>query len=193
MTEYERKFIVNPFLKENCKTERKRWYNLFEEPFELFQRFNFELHDLLGWIKGIEKDQSTKDALEDRLIIANYTFSDTDFLKKIANLLISCGKSEIAKTFDHVRCMREEISYAMSYYREHFSAIHFINKEVIRPFIYMYVRLDFLYSSAFVDIMQQESGKECEFENLCNWVKSHKRWEVRYRSFLREISENRNK
>lgn len=144
MTEYERKFIVNPFLKEDCETERKRWYNLFEEPFELFQRFNFELHYLLGSIKGIEKDQSTKDALEDRLIIAKYTFSDIDFLKKIANLLISCGKSDTAKTFDHVRWMREEISYAISYYREHFSAIHLINKEVIRPFIYMYVRLDFL-------------------------------------------------
>lgn len=170
MTEYERKFIVNPFLKEDCETERKRWYNLFEEPFELFQRFNFELHYLLGSIKGIEKDQSTKDALEDRLIIANYTFSDIDFLKKIANLLISCGKSDTAKTFDHVRWMREEISYAISYYREHFSAIH-LNKEVIRPFIYMYVRLDFLYSSAFVDIMQKEPGKECEFENLGNWVK----------------------
>ena len=127
MTEYERKFIVNPFLKEDCETERKRWYNLFEEPFELFQRFNFELHYLLGSIKGIEKDQSTKDALEDRLIIANYTFSDIDFLKKIANLLISCGKSDTAKTFDHVRWMREEISYAISYYREHFSAIH-LNK-----------------------------------------------------------------
>lgn len=92
MTEYERKFIVNPFLKEDCETERKRWYNLFEEPFELFQRFNFELHYLLGSIKGIEKDQSTKDALEDRLIIANYTFSDIDFLKKIANLLIVAEK-----------------------------------------------------------------------------------------------------
>ena len=185
MTEYERKFIVNPFLKEDCETERKRWYNLFEEPFELFQRFNFELHYLLGSIKGIEKDQSTKDALEDRLIIANYTFSDIDFLKKIANQLISCGKSDTAKTFDHVRWMREEISYAISYYREHFSAIH-LNKEVIRPFIYMYVRLDFLYSSAFVDIMQKEPGKECEFENLGNWVKYPKRWEVRYRSFVME-------
>lgn len=30
MTEYERKFIVNPFLKEDCETERKRWYNLFD-------------------------------------------------------------------------------------------------------------------------------------------------------------------
>lgn len=50
----------------------------------------------------------------------------------------------------------------------------------------MYVRLDFLYSSAFVDIMQKEPGKECEFENLCNWVKYPKRWEVRYRSFVRE-------
>ncbi len=61
-----------------------------------------------------------------------------------------------------------------------------LNKEVIRPFIYMYVRLDFLYSSAFVDIMQKEPGKECEFENLGNWVKYPKRWEVRYRSFVRE-------
>ena len=185
MTEYERKFIVNPFLKENCETESKRWYNLFDKPFELLQRFNYELHYLLGWIKNLEKDQSTKDALEDRLIIANYTFSDIDFLKKIANLLISCGKSDTAKTFDHVRWMREEISYAISYYREHFSAIH-LNKEVIRPFIYMYVRLVFLYSSAFVDIMQKEPDKECEFENLCNWIKYPKRWEVRYRSFVRE-------
>ena len=32
MTEYERKFIVNPFLKENCETERKRWYNLCKHP-----------------------------------------------------------------------------------------------------------------------------------------------------------------
>ena len=185
MTEYERKFIVNPFLKENCETESKRWYNLFDKPFELLQRFNYELHYLLGWIKNLEKDQSTKDALEDHLIIAIYTFSDIDFLKKIANLLISCGKSDTAKTFDHVRWMREEISYAISYYREHFSAIH-LNKEVIRPFIYMYVRLVFLYSSAFVDIMQKEPDKECEFENLCNWIKYPKRWEVRYRSFIRE-------
>ena len=93
MTEYERKFIVNPFLKENCETESKRWYNLFDKPFELLQRFNYELHYLLGWIKNLEKDQSTKDALEDHLIIAIYTFSDIDFLKKIANLLISCGKA----------------------------------------------------------------------------------------------------
>ena len=185
MTEYERKFIVNPFLKENCETERKRWYNLFDKPVELLQRFNYELHYLLGWIKNLEKDQSTKDALEDHLIIAIYIFSDIDFLKKIANLLISCEKSDTAKTFDHVRWMREEISYAISYYREHFSAIH-LNKEVIRPFIYMYVRLDFLYSSAFVDIMQKEPGKECEFENLGNWVKYPKRWEVRYRSFVRD-------
>ena len=83
MTEYERKFIVNPFLKENCETERKRWYNLFDKPVELLQRFNYELHYLLSWIKNLEKDQSTKDALEDSLIIANYTFSDIDFLKKL--------------------------------------------------------------------------------------------------------------
>lgn len=83
MTEYERKFIVNPFLKENCETERKRWYNLFDKPVELLQRFNYELHYLLGWIKNLEKDQSTKDALEDRLIIANYTFSDIDFHAKL--------------------------------------------------------------------------------------------------------------
>lgn len=82
MTEYERKFIVNPFLKENCETERKRWYNLFDKPVELLQRFNYELHYLLGWIKNLEKDQSTKDALEDHLIIAIYIFSDIDFLKK---------------------------------------------------------------------------------------------------------------
>ena len=185
MTEYERKFIVNPFLKENCKTEREQWYKLFKNPFIFLQNFYHELVFLLDWIKRLENDQSSKDALEDRLIIANYTFSDIDFLKKIANLLISCGKSDTAKTFDHVRWMREEISYAISYYREHFSAIH-LNKEVIRPFIYMYVRLDFLYSSAFVDIMQKEPGKECEFENLGNWVKYPKRWEVRYRSFVRE-------
>lgn len=40
MTEYERKFIVNPFLKENCETERKRWYNLFDKPVELLQSLN---------------------------------------------------------------------------------------------------------------------------------------------------------
>lgn len=169
MTEYERKFIVNPFLKENCETESKRWYNLFDKPFELLQRFNYELHYLLGWIKNLEKDQSTKDALEDHLIIAIYTFSDIDFLKKIANLLISCGKSDTAKTFNHIRWMQEEIGYAISYYREHFTVIQ-LNKDVIRPFIYMYVRLVFLYSSAFVDIMQKEPDKECEFENLCNWI-----------------------
>ena len=184
MTEYERKFIVNPFLKENCETERKRWYNLFDKPVELLQRFNYELHYLLGWIKNLEKDQSTKDALEDHLIIAIYTFSDIYFLKKIANLLISCGKSDTAKTFNHIRWMQEEIGYAISYYREHFTVIQ-LNKDVIRPFIYMYVRLDFLYSSAFVDIMQKKPGKECEFENLGNWVKYPKRWEVRYRSFVR--------
>lgn len=185
MTEYERKFIVNPFLKENCETESKRWYNLFDKPFELLQRFNYELHYLLGWIKNLEKDQSTKDALEDHLIIAIYTFSDIDFLKKIANLLISCGKSDTAKTFNHIRWMQEEIGYTISYYREHFTVIQ-LNKDVIRPFIYMYVRLVFLYSSAFVDIMQKEPDKECEFENLCNWIKYPKRWEVRYRSFIRE-------
>ena len=142
MTEYERKFIVNPFLKENCETERKRWYNLFDKHVELLQRFNYELQ-------------------------------------------ISCGKSDTAKTFNHIRWMQEEIGYAISYYREHFTVIQ-LNKDVIRPFIYMYVRLDFLYSSAFVDIMQKEPGKECEFENLGNWVKYPKRWEVRYRSFVRE-------
>lgn len=82
MTEYERKFIVNPFLKENCETERKRWYNLFDKPVELLQRFNYELHYLLGWIKNLEKDQSTKDALEDHLIIAIYIFFRYRFSEK---------------------------------------------------------------------------------------------------------------
>ena len=165
----------------------RRFIHLIEHSINLRREDNITSRKiyLLGWIKNLEKDQSTKDALEDHLIIAIYIFSDIDFLKKIANLLISCEKSDTAKTFDHVRWMREEISYAISYYREHFSAIH-LNKEVIRPFIYMYVRLDFLYSSAFVDIMQKEPGKECEFENLGNWVKYPKRWEVRYRSFVRE-------
>lgn len=37
MTEYERKFIVNPFLKENCETERKRWYNLLINPLNYYK------------------------------------------------------------------------------------------------------------------------------------------------------------
>lgn len=184
MTEYERKFIVNPFLKENCETESKRWYNLFDKPFELLQRFNYELHYLLGWIKilkrPINKRCSRRPLNYSYLYFFRYRFSE-----KIANLLISCGKSDTAKTFNHIRWMQEEIGYAISYYREHFTVIQ-LNKDVIRPFIYMYVRLVFLYSSAFVDIMQKEPDKECEFENLCNWIKYPKRWEVRYRSFIRE-------
>lgn len=83
MTEYERKFIVNPFLKENCKTEREQWYKLFKNPFIFLQNFYHELVFLLDWIKRLENDQSSKDALEDRLIIANYTFSD---IPQIRNL-----------------------------------------------------------------------------------------------------------
>lgn len=188
MTEYERKFIVNPFLKENCKTEREQWYKLFKNPFIFMQNFYHELNFLLDWIKRLENDQSSKDALEDRLIIANYTFSDIEFMEKLATMLVRWGKLNSQRLLYHVVWMRENIGDAMSYFREHRTALH-LNKEIIKSFTYMYVMLDMLYSSAFVDIMQQESDKECEFENLCNWVKSHKRWEVRYRSFLREISE----
>ena len=170
---WEREYVLRQMIEEN----ENMWKKLSVMPDKFFTNVQSTLYTINSQIKKIGELKELPEYEEECFHGFVIAFGNKDFLYLIAEIIMQEAEKDCNKTLlnlvNIVKLMAQFISLFEEYRRMFWN-----NREVMKPLLDTYISLYMLFTAAEIDLFQKVPLNECPFDNLHNWLRNPKAWNI---------------
>lgn len=170
---WNREYVFREMLKNN----EAMWEELATTPDKFFTNIQATLYNINIQIEKFGESKGLSEYEEDYFRVFAIVFVNKDFLHLIANMIIQEAEKDSNKTLLKIVDIIKLIAQFISLFEE-YRCMFWGNREVMKPLIVTYISLYMLFTAAGIDLLQKIPFEECPFNNLRNWLRKPKAWNV---------------
>lgn len=170
---WEREYVLREMVKEN----EAMWKEITATPDKFFLNIQTTLYTINGQIEKVGELKELPEFEADCFRVFVIVLGNKDFLRLTTEIVMQEAEKDCNKTLLKLVDIVKLIAQFISLFEE-FRCMFWNNREVMKPLIDTYISLYMLFTAAEIDLFQKVPFSECPFNNLRNWLRNPKAWNI---------------